>query len=377
MKVSLFVHDLSSNPIVRAVPIARALIKMGYSVEIIGFTVNSDYIYEPYRNEFEYKTLRTYLDIRSQVLQSKRLASLATGDIIYAFKPLWSSYFPALLASGFGFKKKLILDVEDNEYWELNQASLWAQFLKSPWYPKNRVFVKLLFPFTHFAKHKTVVCRSLQKKYGGKIVLHGPDSKLYNEAIYPDKDSLRIKYNINSSSKLMLFAGKPVSYNGLDIIIDGLENDELKGWDLVLAGNSKNTLFKEAKKRLGKRCHLLGLIPNIEMPEIIKMVDVVPILQRPCPATDMQIPAKLIEALSMGKLIVATDVCDIPEILIESGQSKNVISTKNITQGFINKITELEKSSFIYSDFKNKSIDFFNENASTEAIVQRIRFLFS
>mgnify|MGYP001548005605 FL=1 len=59
MKVSLFVHELSGNPIVRAYPIAKAIEYLGHEVEVLGLTYNTDKIYEPYKNEFEYKTVRS------------------------------------------------------------------------------------------------------------------------------------------------------------------------------------------------------------------------------------------------------------------------------------------------------------------------------
>ena len=105
MKVSLFVHDLASNPIARAAPIARALGKLGYDVEILGFLVSGDCVFKPYRDAFSYKFLPATAHMNQVLAKARRLSGLATGDIIYAFKPLWTSFWPALLASGFGKKK--------------------------------------------------------------------------------------------------------------------------------------------------------------------------------------------------------------------------------------------------------------------------------
>ncbi len=375
MKVSLFVHDLSSNPIVRAVPIARALIHLGHEVEIIGFTINSDNIFEPYKNEFNYKTIRTYLDIRSQILKSPQLAKLAEGEVIYAFKPLWSSLFPALIASKFGIKKKLILDIEDNEYWEEGAPNTFRQFLRNPWYPKNKIYTKLLFPFTKIAKHKTVVCKSLQNKYGGIIVLHGPDANAYNPNNLPNIKELRKKYGLPINSKLLLFAGRSVSYNGLDNIISALMDNRTKDWKLVLAGNPSQEMFKLAKNKLNDRCFILGMIPNSDMPEIIKLADAIPILQTLCPATEMQIPAKLIEALSMGKPIIGSDVCDIPDILKAINQNELIIDRYNLVNELIRILSK--NSIQIKEQQKQQAISFFKKNASTESIASKINHFFN
>ena len=59
MKVDIIVHDLSSNPIVRAAPFAEALEKLGYQVRISGLLINSKQIYEPFRDKFKFNTIYT------------------------------------------------------------------------------------------------------------------------------------------------------------------------------------------------------------------------------------------------------------------------------------------------------------------------------
>ena len=349
MKVSLFVHNLSSNPIVRAYPIAKALEMLGYEVEILGLTFNTDKIYEPYKDEFKYITIRSYLDIRWVIINARKLSKLATGDIIYAFKPLWSSLYPAILASRFGRKKRLLLDAEDNELWDAFIGNGFKTFFKNPFYPDNPIYAKILHPATWFIKRKTVVCRSLQKRYGGIIVLHGPDIKrVKSDNIKKTHNEIKKKHNIPTNVFIVLFAGRPVYYNGLETIIDTLNNNTTKKWHLALAGNSKNNLFLKAKKVLKERCHLIGYVPNNNMPEIINIADVVPIIQSPNKVTNMQIPAKLLEAMSLGKIIISTKVADIPEIL---GLNNNK------QRGFIIIIT-CKKESFIISNVLSLSFFF-------------------
>ena len=80
-RVSLFVHDLSNNPIVRAVPLAQALAGH-FDVEILGFLHGDRDVYQPYRNLFEYRTLRCPLDMTALLPALPRLAGMATGDVI-------------------------------------------------------------------------------------------------------------------------------------------------------------------------------------------------------------------------------------------------------------------------------------------------------
>ena len=102
-KITLIVHNLSTNPIVRAYPTAIALEKLGYKVEIAGFLIGKDRVYEPYANKYHYKTV--YIGngkIIDYLKGLPKLLKLIDGDIIYAFKPLMTSFFVALIKSRFG-----------------------------------------------------------------------------------------------------------------------------------------------------------------------------------------------------------------------------------------------------------------------------------
>ncbi len=374
-KVSIFVSDLSQNPIVRAFPIAKAIEKLGYDVEILGFTVNSDKIYEPYKDIFEYKTIKSYLDIRWFIINAFKLSKMATGDIVYSFKPLWSTFFPAILYSKFGLKKRLILDAEDNELWEINIKNGFKSFFKATGYPYNPIYNKLLHPATWFVKRKTVVCKSLQKRYGGKIVLHGPSAEKFNHRNYDSVESLKTKYNLPMDKKFVLFAGRPVFYNGVKNIVNALKHKEAKNWNFVIAGNPTHDDFKFAKKELKKRCHLLGLIPNKNMPEILKMVDVVPIIQTKNPATDMQIPAKLLEAMSMEKIIISTNVTDIPELLGVNSSKKRGLIVENDYQ-LACELKNIEEEKYNKDLLGQNARVFFLENSSIEIIAEQIKEFF-
>ena len=372
IKVSLFVHDLSQNSIVRVYPIAKALQNLNYDVEILGLTYNTDKIYEPYENEFEYKTIRSYLDIRWVIINGKKLADLATGDIVYAFKPLWDSFYPALLYSKLGLRRQLILDAEDNELWNSIRSEKFNLF-SNKYFPFSTFFNKLLHSFTFLVKKKTVVCSNLQKRYGGKIILHGPDANKFNPSNYPSSNFLRGKYNVPKDCPLIIFAGKPVFYNGLDKIVDALLYPQTFNWHLILAGDSQNSWFKGAKEMLGERCHLLGYVPNSNMPEIIKMCDIAPIIQKPCPESEFQIPAKMLEAIAMGKGIIATDVSDLKYIL---GSDNGWIIPHNDSLFFADLLYSLENDKSELKRRGENARKYFLKSASIDNIAYNLKNLF-
>jgi hypothetical protein len=127
-KVTLIVHNLSANPIVRAYPFALALMRMGYEVEVAGFLIEKENVYQPYANKLKFKTVFIGKGGLINYLKGlPKLLKMIEGDIIYAFKPRMTSYFVGLLKSKFGLKRMLLLDAEDDELFFTYKN--WFQFL--------------------------------------------------------------------------------------------------------------------------------------------------------------------------------------------------------------------------------------------------------
>ena len=98
-RVSFFVHNLSDNPIVRAAVLARAL-QPDYEVEVLGFILAGEHVYEPYRDLFEYKTIVCPDRIGMILRNTSRLAEMASGEVIFACKPLLTSLAMAAAVRG-------------------------------------------------------------------------------------------------------------------------------------------------------------------------------------------------------------------------------------------------------------------------------------
>jgi glycosyltransferase involved in cell wall biosynthesis len=380
MKISLFVHDLASNPIVRVYPISQALAKLGYEVEVLGFIISGRKVYQPYRDFYEYKTIHISECLPCVLSHAPKLAARAGGEVIYAFKPLWTSYWPALLASGFGRHKPILLDVEDDEltYQYQNIVDLVYTHLLHGWRSARALKYKLaLHPLTYLCKYKTVVSSNLQKRYGGHILLHGPDETTFD----PDRPELdhrecRRMFDLPEQAPLVLFAGVPHRYKGLRMIVEALHTSRTAAYHLVLAGPLGSSGFKYAKENLLTRCHLLGMVPNHRMPELLSAVDVVPIPQHSNKTTEAQIPAKLLEAMAMSKPIIASRVSDLAEILgAEDTQPRGWIISPGSVDELANALEEILIKPKEARQRGQVARQFFEENASITAIATRLEVI--
>lgn len=372
LRVSFFVHDLASNPIVRAAPLAEALRREGLEVEMVGFLISGQQVYAPYRDRFAYKTIPINGRLRGQITE---LARLATGDIIYACKPIATTLLPALLASGFSRRHPLLLDVEDNELWigeeALGRAGLGASLLKY-WRLRNTY---ALHPFTRLALGVSVVSRKLQRRYGGNIVLHGPDEDLYDPArpgLAPAK--CRARFGLSADAPLVLFAGVPREHKGLDTLIHALRDSRLSTIKLVLAGPPDDPVFRQADAALPGRVTRLGLVPNHDMPALIAACDIIPTPQLDNDFTQSQIPAKLLEGMAMAKYVIASRVSDLPTLLGEGEKApRGWLHPPGDAAGLADCLAEVLRDADESGRRARAAREWFLENASLAAIRRRVR----
>ena len=378
-KITLIVHNLSANPIARAYPIALALERIGYEIEIVGFLIEKNKVYQPYADKFNYKTVFIGNGGMLHYLKGlPKLLKLIDGDIIYTFKPRMTSFFVGLLKSRFGIKKELILDAEDDELfftYRNHLHFLYYFFLRGWNNPNSHLKLLLLHLFLWPAKKRTVVSSKLKKKYGGIIIYHGPDENIYNPDLF-DKTKSREEFNLPQDKKLILFAGVPHEHKGIRTIIEALErlnNDELA---LVCAGPPDHELFIEAKNRLRDNCIMLGMVDHNKIASLLAAVDITPILQKKMKFTESQMPAKLFEAMAMKKLIIATDASDIGLVIGQNDLNQRgfIIDYDDVDQ-LIELLNISIDNSELISKISENARNFYLKEASVGVLAQKLSAL--
>jgi glycosyltransferase involved in cell wall biosynthesis len=174
------------------------------------------------------------------------------------------------------------------------------------------------------ANHITVSNSFLKDRFGGIIVWHGRDT----QAFRPDRfsrDTARAAHSIGSSEKVVMFLGSPGPHKGVEELMEAVRRIPDPDVVLVLAGIPDGTpygarLRSEGDAVLGPRFHGMGFQPFDKVPEVLTIADVVVIPQRRSLATAGQMPAKVFDAMAMGKPIVASAVSDLPYVLRDCGK---------------------------------------------------------
>lgn len=312
MKVSVLCFDCSENAAGRADLLAR-LLRPEYDVEVVGPCFKGE-VWAPVNDgSVKYRTVRGS-KYPAFLATLRSLVRLADGDLLYASKPRPTSYGVGLLAR-MARQRPLLLDIDDWEVGFFYRSGAWGRLGRSlnVGNPNGLPWTWLMERLTGRAQAITVASRFLQQRFGGVLIPHVRDTDEWRPERYrpePGRGRLGV-----SSERVVMFLGTPRAHKGIDDLAEAMRL--LARPDVVLAvvGCAPESASARAFAGLGRGVRLVPEIPFTEVPLYLAAADVVAIPQRLGPDTVGQVPAKVFDAMALGRPIVSTRVSMIPEIL--------------------------------------------------------------
>jgi glycosyltransferase involved in cell wall biosynthesis len=236
--------------------------------------------------------------------------------VLYASKPRPTSYGLALLARR-RRRRPLVLDIDD---WELGfyyRSGAWGRVGRALNLanPNGLTWTWLCERLIPAADALTVASRFLERRFGGTLLPHVRDTDAWNPERY-DHAATRAALGFDRSP-LVMFLGTPRAYKGVDDLVEAVASLG-GGVTLALVGVKPGS---DAARRWAARpfVRTLGEVPFDDVPRYLAAADVVVVPQRATTDTVGQVPAKLFDAMALGRPIVATAVSMIPEILGDGG----------------------------------------------------------
>ncbi|MEH2071296.1 MAG: glycosyltransferase family 4 protein [Nostoc sp.] len=328
LKISLLVWNLSTNDgFIRASLLKKALITLGYKVQILGFLFGKE-LYKAISSEDEVYTVSgsNYPGFFKSVSQ---ILKIIDGDIIYAIKPQPASFGIALLKKLYS-KIPIILDIDD---WELSWyggdewryrptlKQLARDLLKKDGVlrtPNHPLYLKWMESLVNQANAVTVHTNFLQQRFGGQYVPNGKDTSLFDPARYNCEES-RTRYGL-SEYRILMFPGAPRPYKGLEDVLIALDKINQPDLRLVIVGGSPYDDYdRQLQQQWGRWIIKLPNYPADVMPDLVAAAHIVVVPQRDTPETRAQFPLKLTDGMAMAKPILSTRIGDIPQILDDTG----------------------------------------------------------
>lgn len=166
------------------------------------------------------------------------------------------------------------------------------------------------------------VCHALAdvaKRQGAKRLVTLHDISQLDVASLKPTGWLREKYGIGASSTLLVYCGNLQTYQGVDLLIEGLQ-DALSGGadvDAVIAGGETSQIeaYRAKAERLGigGRVHLIGRWPAARLGELLIEGDILT-----APRTmGINTPQKVFPYLHTGRAVLVTDLPTHSQILTQ------------------------------------------------------------
>lgn len=341
MKITVLTPDLSGNCLGRAYILARVL-QRAYDVEIVG-PMFGEGIWSPLSGCDDVPLVPVKVGkLPLSYLQLMKLPGSISGDVIYASKPLLTSFGVGLLHR-YRNGKPLVLDIDD---WELGfiRANIRRRGLTGrikylagsavKLYDASSCWnILLCDKLVSLADGITVSNSFLERKYGGVIVPHGRDAGDYDPGRY-DRLSARTRHKIGEDEQVIMFFGTPHPYKGLEELLAAVHSIDDPRVSLAVIGIGEDEPYGasfslRASGTLGNRFKQFPPQPFEKVPEFLAMADVVVVPQTRSPATVGQTPAKVFDAMAMAKPVIATNVSDLPDILDGCGW---IVESGNVRQ---------------------------------------------
>ena len=312
MKVSVLCFDVSDNAVGRAWLLARLLEPIG-AVEIVGPRFGPS-VWEPLAEE--------RVPIRSVpggrlpgfLTRLPALGRLADGDVLYASKPRLTSAglgYLGRLARG----RPLLLDIDDWETGFFLRGGFWgtvgrALNLSNP---RGLTWTWLMERLRGIADGITVGSRFLEQRFGGVLIPHVRDTGRWA----PDRaDPQPVRERLGAAKgRVVMFLGTPRAYKGVEDLAAAVSRLGRPDVTLALVGTDPGSETGRALLARHPALRLVGHVPIGQVPSYLAAADVVVVPQRDSSDTRGQVPAKLFDAMALGRPVVSTRVSMIPEIL--------------------------------------------------------------
>jgi glycosyltransferase involved in cell wall biosynthesis len=305
MKITVLSHDLSTNAGRRTHRLAAAAGTFA-DVKLIGPASRShrwlDLPDEP--GVFAVRK-RRWPDFHTSFVE---LVEAADGDVLIAVKPHLASFAVALVASELR-GVPVILDIDDLD---VALAPPPTDPITDLSRPKSPLFVSLLTRATGAADAVTVCCGALRERFGGTVVPQPVDTDLFDPG-RTDRERARREFGFDGPT--VLFPGVPRPHKGLDLLADAVAR--IPGARLAVTCRPEDLA---GPPWAGLPITRVRMVPYPDAPALYAAADVVAIPQLDDEAAHHQMPLKAVDAMAMGRPIVASAVSDLPEVLDGCGR---------------------------------------------------------
>jgi PEP-CTERM/exosortase A-associated glycosyltransferase len=253
-------------------------------------------------------------------------------DIIHAHSPVLNA-IPAIKAAR---KLKIPAVYEIRAFWE-DAAVDHGTYRENSWKYRLTKFIETIV--CKKADHVCILCNGLKNDLIKRGIPADKITPVFNginpdelKAVPPDEKYLKA-WNLKDK-RIIGFAGSFYRYEGLDLLVKAFSRIADKYPDLMLllvGGGEMEEELKElaSQSGIGNRVVMPGRIPHERIAGVYSMIDILCYPRYSMRLTELVTPLKPLEAMAMGKALVASDVGGHKE-LIKDNETGILFSSGNI-----------------------------------------------
>jgi glycosyltransferase involved in cell wall biosynthesis len=286
--VDIIVSNLSGNVAGRALVFVD-LLRDDYRVRLIGPAAGALWI--PLLARSDVETVITG-DVGWGSI--RRTATAIKAEVAIAIKPLVESFGASLTAPK---RPRVILDIDDPELALI--TSNWRA-LGRTWMRPNGLLSTLAIGSQIFrADALTVSGPVLQARVGGVVIPHSRDDRLFDDPVLRDRLAARLALGVPSRGRIVVYVGTVRSHKGIGQL--GRVAARIRPAQLYVVGADDPGQVPSPAIAIRPVSYRTAI-------QWLAAADVVLVPQQPGRIGDAQVPAKLSDALAVGRAMVVTDL---------------------------------------------------------------------
>ena len=313
LTIAIIACDICHNSVERTYLIAEALSRY-FNVVLLGpaFQQYGGRIWEPLENANLRIIPLPASDLPELAEVFEQVSEHLAADAIIACKPRLSSLLLGHLLKS-KLNRPLFVDIDDYELaftkegTPLGLKDVADAHEKERRVPHSDTWTRFCDNYLDGTDGFFVSNEALQRRYGGILVPHARDERLFDPDLY-DRSALRGALGLAEEDKIVLFTGTPRADNGvlatLKVVV-AISDPRVK---MLVVGRPTESSLEKKMRRLGKdRLILLENCPIDELPCYVACSDAVCLVQDPTSTiSQWHLPATTADALAFGLPVLAT-----------------------------------------------------------------------